>query len=192
MTMRRLSLCLCFLSVCLAAMPALAVDYAARGVKVQAPRIGATFGKKMTASGGATLTTKEMTLQASTVTWYFAPKGGQIEKLEAEGNVRFHLVQTDAQGTKVTADGESDFLVYVVADKKATISSPAKGTKKAHVHAVETTPPPQAGAAPAEPNIYDIRAYDINFNLAERTLEAVGEVELDTTLPEGAAAKAAK
>jgi hypothetical protein len=174
-----LALWLCLLGI----WPALGAEYSSRNIKVQAPRIAGIIGEKMTASGGVTLTSADLTLQAETVTWYFDSQSGQIQRLEASKNVRFRFTQKGKDAAEVTVEGEGDSLVYRITEGKAVVSAAEKPAKKAHAYAVERIPP-KPDSAPSV-RTYDIRALSITFDLKQRTFDASGEVEIDANLPEG-------
>ncbi|NIM04805.1 MAG: hypothetical protein GTO55_02540 [Armatimonadetes bacterium] len=180
--------------VCLAgATGACGAQYTMQDYKIQAPRITLTIGEKMTASEGATLTTKDLTLHADTVTCFFDAESRRIQRLQATGHVRFRAKQKREDGSLMEVDGEGDSLVYEIAEGKVTIhgarsAGPDKKARKAHAHAVETIPPkpPANGQPAAQPTTrtYDIHAFTINLDLKRSTLEASGEVEIDASLPE--------
>jgi lipopolysaccharide export system protein LptA len=158
------------------------VEGSVRNMKVKAGRFS-LVSDKITATGNVTVTSSELTLKSSTVTW-FLDASGNIKTMEANGNVTFHLVTIGQTGGTLTADGEGDNLVYSPNDNTVIVTVAAG--KKAHIHSIEQLPLP-AGATPgqAKPTRnYDVKASTITIDLKARSFEAEGEAELNVALPE--------
>lgn len=98
-----------------------------RTIKIAAPSMEYDWGKNLyLATGGAKLTSKDMTMTSSQMAITMNEKGDDILKMEAEGKVDLKMTYVGKDQRESQIDAQADKALYLPPEKKLTLTGHAR------------------------------------------------------------------